>query len=101
MIKIYQTLADEAAKVLRLNEVKKSALTFLLESTNILEQVNKDVKGIIAEKFEDLMQQQEKDGESGKTCSKRKAAGQIQHRHHKLRRFEFLGFPFHQRRVFY
>merc|ERR1711874_191452 len=83
---------DEAAKVLRLNEVKKSALKFLLESTNILEQVNKDVKGIIAEKFEDLrlQQEEEKDGESEKNCTKRKAVGQIQQRHHKLRRFEFL-----------
>merc|ERR1711997_815504 len=83
------TFRDEAAKVLRLNEVKKSSLTFLLETTNILEQVSRDVKGIIAQKFEDL-QHQEKEGESDQNCTKRKAAGQIQHRHHKLRRFEFL-----------
>merc|ERR1711990_489391 len=79
------TFRDEAARVLRLNEVKKSSLTFLLETTNILEQVSRDVKGIIAQKFEDL-----KEGEADQNCTKRKAAGQIQHRHHKLRRFEFL-----------
>lgn len=88
---------DETAKVLRLSEVKKSSLNFLLESTNILEQVTRDVKGIIAEKFDELALsatcedlQQEKDGESEKNSTKRKAAGQIQQRHHKLRRFEFL-----------
>jgi len=80
---------DEAAKVLHLNEIKKTSLTFLLETTNILEQVSMDVKGIIAKKFENL-QHQQKEGESDKNCSKRKAAGQIQQRHHKLRKFEFL-----------
>jgi len=85
---------DEAAKVLRLNEVKKSSLNYLLQSTNILEQVNREVKEIIAKKvgelalFEDL--QLERDGETEKNSTKRKAVGQIQQRHHKLRRFEFL-----------
>ena len=66
-----------------------------METTNILEQVNRDVKGIIAERFEELtlfdtIEDQQEERESEKNCTKRKAVGQIQHRHHKLRRFEFL-----------
>ena len=70
-------------------------MKFLMETTNILEQVNRDFKGIIAERFEELTlfdtcEDQQGDTESEKNCSKRKAVGQIQHRHHKLRRFDFL-----------
>ena len=66
-----------------------------METTNILEQVNRDFKGIIAERFEELTlfdtcEDQQGDKDSEKNCSKRKAVGQIQHRHHKLRRFDFL-----------
>merc|ERR1711997_794577 len=70
------TFRDEAAKVLRLNGVKKSSLKFLLETTNILEQVSRDVKGIIAERLQemtlvDTSADLQEDRESEKNCSKR------------------------------
>jgi len=74
-------------EVFRVTECKKSSLKFLMNT------VNRDVKEIIVDKFEELdrlTKCEEVMVEEGRDVHrmKRKATGQIQHRHQKLRRFD-------------
>ena len=84
-------LSDETTKAIRLDECKEASLKFLTETPNILESVNRDVKAIILEKFEDLALLTKEEGVSLISPIKRKATdGQIQQRHQKLRRFDLV-----------
>lgn len=84
--KIREDIRDEFARVLHLQECKKLSLRFLMETPNILNSINRDVKLMIAEKFEE----KEREELNPQHRMKRKATGQIQQRYLKLRRLEPL-----------
>ena len=76
---------------MNLKKCEKSTLRFLTEAPNVLESVNRDMKQLIAQKFEEMLEEERFDSSDLlQSRLKRKATGQIQQRHQKLRRFDFV-----------
>ena len=76
---------------MNLKKCEKSTLRFLTEAPNILASVNRDMKQLIAQKFEEMLEEERFDSSDLlQSRLKRKATGQIQQRHQKLRRFDFI-----------